>query len=67
MRLSPSLDSATAPVDPIRGHQLGYRARANSWDGWDVSQFDRYIRELVVFGTNCVENIPFEDFARAPS
>ena len=30
-----SLDVAAAPVYPIRGHQLGYRNRANSYDGWD--------------------------------
>jgi hypothetical protein len=51
----------TSPAYPIRGHQLGYRNRANSWDAWDVAQFDQYIRELAIFGANCVENIPFED------
>ena len=51
----------TAPAYPIRGHQLGYRNRANSWDAWDVPQFDQYIRELALFGANSVENIPFED------
>jgi hypothetical protein len=51
----------TSPAYPIRGHQLGYRNRANSWDAWDVAQFDQYIRELALFGSNCVENIPFED------
>lgn len=30
VRLSQPLDIATAPVDPIRGHQLGYRARART-------------------------------------
>jgi len=52
---------ATAPAYPIRGHQLGYRNRANSWDAWTPAQFDEYIRELALFGSNCVENIPFED------
>ncbi len=55
------LDIATAPVSPIRGHQLGYRARANSWDAWTEPQFDQYIRELALFGTNAIENIPFQD------
>ncbi len=55
------LDVATAPVSPIRGHQLGYRARANSWDAWTEQQFDQYIRELALFGTNAIENIPFQD------
>ena len=56
----------TSPEYPIRGHQLGYRNRANSWDAWDVRQFDQYIRELAIFGANCVENIPFQDDSPGP-
>lgn len=56
----------TAPAYPIRGHQLGYRNRANSWDAWTVEQFDRHIRELALFGTNAIENIPFQDEDPAP-
>ncbi len=55
------LDIATAPAQPIRGHQLGYRATANSYDGWDDKQFEQYIRELALFGANSVEGIPFHD------
>jgi hypothetical protein len=51
-----SLD--TAPRYPIRGHQLGYRPKTNSYDGWDLPQWDRYIRELAIFGANSVELIP---------
>lgn len=51
----------STPAYPIRGHQLGYRHAANSWDFWTVEQFDQYIRELAFFGTNCIENIPFQD------
>ncbi len=65
-----TLDKATSlvtsPAYPIRGHQLGYRNRANSWDAWDVPQFDQYIRELAIFGANCVENIPFQDDSPGP-
>jgi len=53
------LQVATSPDQPIRGHQLGYRNTANSYDAWDVMQYDRYIRELVLFGSNAIENIPF--------
>ena len=52
---------ATAPDKPIRGHQIGYRPRANSWDAWTIEQFDQYFRDMVVFGANCMENIPFQD------
>jgi hypothetical protein len=49
---------ATAPRLPIRGHQLGYRPKTNSYDGWDLDQWERYIRDLAVFGTNAIELIP---------
>ena len=26
----------TSPAYAIRGHQLGFRNRANSWDAWDT-------------------------------
>jgi hypothetical protein len=65
-RLAASLDVAAAPAFPIRGHQLGYRARANSYDGWDKKQYEQYIRELVIFGANSIENIPFEDAQKSP-
>ena len=61
LALPASLDLATSPAYPIRGHQLGYRAQANSYDAWDVAQFDQYIRELTFFGVNSIEAIPFHD------
>ncbi len=51
----------TAPEYPIRGHQLGYRGLANSYDAWSPEQYEQYIRELAIFGTNSVECIPFWD------
>jgi hypothetical protein len=48
----------TAPHYRLRGHQLGYRPKTNSYDGWDLPQWERYIRDLTVFGTNTVELIP---------
>ena len=53
-----AMDLATAPRYAIRGHQLGYRPRANSWDGWNVAQMEQYIRDLALFGANAIENIP---------
>lgn len=61
--LAPDFHADQSPRVALRGHQLGYRARANSWDAWTPAQFDQHIRELVVFGANSVENIPFEDSA----
>jgi hypothetical protein len=55
------LDITTSPAYPIRGHQLGYRTQANSYDAWSPAQFEQYIRELTWFGTNSIEGIPFHD------
>lgn len=64
--LARPFDLASAPAYPIRGHQLGYRAAANSYDAWDPAQFEQYIRELTFFGTNSIEGIPFQDERQTP-
>lgn len=61
-----SLDVVTAPVYAIRGHQLGYRAQANSYDAWNAAQFEQYIRELTFFGVNSIEGIPLQDERPTP-
>jgi hypothetical protein len=66
LSLAPDLDIVTAPAYPIRGHQLGYRAQANSYDAWSPAQFEQYIRELTYFGANSVEGIPFQDERKTP-
>lgn len=48
----------TAPQTGLRGHQVGYRATPNSYDGWNLQQWEQYIRDLVVFGANAIELIP---------
>ncbi len=58
-----SLDSdrlplTTSPKYPLRGHQLGYRPKTNSYDAWNVAEWDQYIRDLAIFGTNAIELIP---------
>lgn len=57
---------ATSPAYPIRGHQIGYRNTANSWDSWTPAQFEQYFRDLAMFGTNAIENIPFQDGPLGP-
>ena len=63
-----SLNMASAPKYPLRGHQLGYRPKTNSYDAWDLPQWDRYIRDLAIFGTNAIELIPprSDDAASSP-
>jgi hypothetical protein len=52
------LSISSTPVYPIRGHQLGYRPKTNAYDAWSVAQFDRYIRDLALFGANSIEIMP---------
>ncbi len=49
---------STAPRVTLRGHQLGYRPKTNSYDAWTPAMWEQYIRDLVVFGANAVELIP---------
>ncbi|QHV98750.1 hypothetical protein [Spirosoma endbachense] len=65
LELAVPANIATAPAYPIRGHQLGYRTTANSYDAWSVAQFDQYFRELAIFGTNAIEGIPFHEEEKA--
>lgn len=66
LKIEIPLSIIESPISPIRGHQLGYRAQANSYDAWDIKQYDQYIRELTFFGVNSIENIPFQDERPAP-
>ncbi|MEJ0101442.1 MAG: hypothetical protein WDO19_02305 [Bacteroidota bacterium] len=61
-----NLSLSSSPDKPIRGHQLGYRNTANSYDGWTPEQFEQYIRELAIFGANSIESIPIFDERGSP-
>lgn len=56
--LMEALDVTTTPRYTLRGHQLGYRPKVNSYSGWDLPQWERYFRDLIVFGCNTVELLP---------
>lgn len=60
-RLAEPINRTTSPAYRLRGHQLGYRARANSYDAWDEARYEQYLVELAIFGGNAIENIPFQD------
>ena len=61
-----TIEIVTAPKYAIRGHQIGYRNTANSWDAWNEKQYEQYIRELALFGSNSIENIPLQDGPPGP-
>jgi hypothetical protein len=56
--LPAEIDISTAPHYPLRGHQLGYRPKTHSYDGWSLPLWEQYLRDLAVFGCNAVELIP---------
>ena len=64
--LPATLDVTSTPAYAIRGHQLGYRQHSNTYDAWDEQRYDRYIRDLALFGANSIENIPLQDTRVSP-
>jgi hypothetical protein len=58
LMLPEPLDITSAPKFKLRGHQLGYRPKTNSYDAWTLPMWEQYVRDLVVFGTNAIELIP---------
>ncbi|MGA2134905.1 MAG: hypothetical protein ABSH50_21675, partial [Bryobacteraceae bacterium] len=68
IQLSDGFAENSAPRYPLRGHQLGYRPKSNTYDAWSVPVFEQYIRDLAVFGSNAVELIPprSDDAADSP-
>jgi hypothetical protein len=57
VRLDSDIKVATAPRY-LRGHQLGYRPKTNSYDAWTLPMWEQYYRDMVVFGMNALELIP---------
>jgi hypothetical protein len=62
-----ALKLSSAPRYSLRGHQLGVRDTPNSYDAWDLDQWERYYRDLVVFGANAIELIPARTRDKRPS
>ncbi|MBR5262278.1 MAG: hypothetical protein IKV49_00515, partial [Clostridia bacterium] len=50
-----NISMTKVPSMKIRGHQLSYTDMNNTVDMWDKAQYERYIRDLVLFGMNTVE------------
>lgn len=48
----------TTPSYVMRGHQLGYRDKQNTCPAWTEVEYERYIRDLLIFGSNSIELLP---------
>jgi hypothetical protein len=68
VELPEGFNVTSAPKQRLRGHQLGYRPKTNSYDAWDVADWEQYLRDLIVFGCNTIELIPprSDDAADSP-
>lgn len=45
----------SAPDKPVRGYQIGYRMKNNTYDAWTLQQFEQQMWDLAVFGMNTVQ------------
>ena len=66
--VSGDIKIATSPRYTLRGHQIGYRPKTNSYDAWTLAMWEQYYRDMIVFGTNAVELLPprTDDAADSP-
>jgi hypothetical protein len=55
--LAGPLDIVTAPVQSVRGTQIGYRFKNNTYDAWTVPMFEQRVRDLALFGANTIQVI----------
>lgn len=51
-------DIKIQPSYRMRGHQLGYRDKQNTCPAWTEIEYERYIRDLLIFGSNSIELLP---------
>jgi hypothetical protein len=63
---APEMNVISAPSKPLRGHQLGYRVQSNTYDKWKLKEFEQYVRDLIPWGTNAIELIPYFPDTDAP-
>jgi hypothetical protein len=56
--IADGLDVESSPKYRLRGHQIGYRPKVNTYDAWTPAMFEQYLRDMIIFGTNAVELIP---------
>ncbi|MBR6786145.1 MAG: hypothetical protein IKM25_07855 [Clostridia bacterium] len=58
--LADNISGTYVPDKAIRGHQIGYRTTPNTYDAWSYEDYRRYYLDMMFFGSNTVEHIPYE-------
>lgn len=61
VRLLYDISGLYSPDKKIRGHQVGYRQTSNTYDAWDIEEYKRCYLDMMFFGTNTCEHIPYEN------
>ncbi len=61
VRLIEDVSGYYSPYMKIRGHQLGWRTTANSYEAWTAEEYEQYIKELMFFGCNVFEHVVCTD------
>lgn len=59
--LAEAVEGTYSPDKSIRGHQIGYRKTPNTYDAWSLEDYRRYYLDMMYFGSNTVEHIPYEN------
>ena len=59
--LTEDISGNYTPDKVIRGHQIGYRTTPNTYDAWSYEDYRRYYLDMMFFGSNTVEHIPYEN------
>ncbi len=59
--LTEDITGSYSPDKSIRGHQIGYRTTPNTYDAWSYEDYRRYYLDMMYFGSNTVEHIPYEN------
>ena len=49
------IEITMAPQVPVRGIQIGYRFKNNTYDAWTLAMFEQHIRDLAIFGNNTIQ------------
>lgn len=55
--LTEDISGKYTPSMEIRGHQMGYRDKANSYEAWSAGDYYNYIKEMMYFGCNVFEHV----------
>lgn len=66
--ITEDLNIDSAPLYPLRGHQIAYRPKTNTYDAFDLKQMQQEIIDCAIWGCNTIEIIPpgLDDFQQSP-